>query len=196
MKVKLFLILTMTLLTISCSSGKKTGNINSPKGKATSQIENFFDFTVKDIDGNDFALKQLKGKKIMVVNTASECGFTSQYKDLQKLYDTYKNQNFVIIGFPSNDFGRQEPGDNLQIKKFCEQNYKVSFPMMSKIAVIGSEQSPVYQFLTQKEKNGKIDVSIRWNFQKFLINPDGTIENVFFSKTNPMSDEIQNWIKK
>lgn len=193
-------LITIVSCIILFSCEKKQSNQSSPEIAEIQETEpkeklSFFDFTVKDIDGNDFDLKQLKGKKILVVNTASECGFTSQYEDLQKLYEAYKNQNFTVIGFPSNDFGEQEPGNNQKIKQFCTQQFKVTFPMMSKISVIGEEQHPLYQFLTQKNKNGKMDSEVKWNFQKYLINPDGSLAEVYYSKTNPMDEEIQSWIK-
>ena len=193
-------LITIVSCIILFSCEKKQSNQSSPEIAEIQETEpkeklSFFDFTVKDIDGNDFDLKQLKGKKILVVNTASECGFTSQYEDLQKLYEAYKNQNFTVIGFPSNDFGDQEPGNNQKIKQFCTQQFKVTFPMMSKISVIGEEQHPLYQFLTQKNKNGKMDSEVKWNFQKYLINPDGSLAEVYYSKTNPMDEEIQSWIK-
>ncbi|MCT7904342.1 Glutathione peroxidase homolog BsaA [Candidatus Ornithobacterium hominis] len=193
-------LITIVSCIILFSCEKKQSNQSSPEIAEIQETEpkeklSFFDFTVKDIDGNDFDLKQLKGKKILVVNTASECGFTSQYEDLQKLYEAYKNQNFTVIGFPANDFGEQEPGDNQKIKQFCTQQFKVTFPMMSKISVIGKEQHPLYQFLTQKNKNGKMDSEVKWNFQKYLINPDGSLAEVYYSKTNPMDEKIQSWIK-
>ncbi|CAI9429439.1 Glutathione peroxidase [Candidatus Ornithobacterium hominis] len=193
-------LITIVSCIILFSCEKKQSNQSTPEIAEIQETEpkeklSFFDFTVKDIDGNDFDLKQLKGKKILVVNTASECGFTSQYEDLQKLYEAYKNQNFTVIGFPANDFGEQEPGDNQKIKQFCTQQFKVTFPMMSKISVIGEEQHPLYQFLTQKNKNGKMDSEVKWNFQKYLINPDGSLAEVYYSKTNPMDEEIQSWIK-
>ncbi|MCF8331127.1 MAG: glutathione peroxidase [Bacteroidales bacterium] len=155
----------------------------------------FYDFTVKDINGKDFDFSQLKGKKVMVVNTASKCGFTKQYKGLQELYEKYKDQDFTIIGFPANNFMNQEPGTNEEIKKFCSTNYGVTFPMMSKISVKGDDIHPVYQWLTQKSKNGEIDSKVKWNFQKYLINPDGTLHNVIGTRTKPMNDKIINWIE-
>lgn len=192
--------LLLMSLSIFFSCKKSQISLNSQEVAQSQPIEiqgtqSFFDFIVKDINGNDFDLKQLKGKKILVVNTASECGFTPQYEDLQKLYETYKKQNFIIIGFPANNFGGQEPGNNAQIKQFCTQKFDVNFPMMSKISVTGEDQHPLYQFLTQKSKNGKIDSEVKWNFQKYLINPDGSLAHVYDSKTNPMDEEIQNWIK-
>jgi len=128
--------------------------------------QGFYDFVVKDIDGNDFAFSQLKGKKVMIVNTASKCGFTPQYEDLEKLYKEFGGDDFVIIGFPANNFLHQEPGTNDEIKSFCSLNYGVTFPMMSKISVKGKDMHPVYQWLTQKDKNGFKDSKVGWNFQK------------------------------
>ena len=155
----------------------------------------FYDFTVKDIDGNDFAFSQLKGKKVMVVNTASKCGFTPQYEDLEKLYQQYGGEKLVIIGFPANNFMKQEPGTNEEIKEFCSKNYGVSFPMMSKISVKGDDMHPLYRWLTQKEKNGVEDSDVKWNFQKYLIGTDGKLEKVIGTRTNPMDEEVVDWVK-
>lgn len=151
-------------------------------------------FTVTTIEGKSFDLSSLKGKKVMVVNTASKCGLTPQYKSLQALYEANKSKDFVIIGFPANNFMGQEPGSDEEIADFCERNYGVSFPMMSKISVKGNNQHEVYQFLTQKEKNGLEDSKVEWNFQKYLINKEGKLEKVISPKTNPQDQEILNWI--
>ena len=142
----------------------------------TSTDNSIHQFKVADIYGNIFDFSQLKGKKVMIVNTASKCGLTYQYEALQKLYSQYKDLNFVIIGFPSNDFLWQEPGSNDEIIDFCEENYGVTFPMMSKITVKGTKKHPIYQFLTQKSKNNFRDSRVTWNFQKYLINKEGIIE--------------------
>ncbi len=151
-------------------------------------------FKVADIYGNIFDFSQLRGKKVMIVNTASKCGLTYQYEALQKLYSQYKDLNFVIIGFPSNDFLWQEPGSNDEIIDFCEQNYGVTFPMMSKITVKGTKKHPIYQFLTQKSKNNYRDSRVTWNFQKYLINKEGRIEKIISPRTRPDSEEIVSWI--
>ena len=161
---------------------------------ALASSQTIYDFKVTDIDGKDFDLASLKGKKVMIVNTASKCGLTPQYEELEKLYQTYKDQNFVIIGFPSNDFMSQEPGSNEEIKEFCTKNYGVSFPMMSKIEVKGKEMHPLYQFLTEKSKNGYSDNSVKWNFQKYLINEKGELVKVIAPGTKPLSEEITSWI--
>ena len=174
-----------------------------PEKEATVEMENLpqeqkntiYDFVVKDIDGNDFNLADLKGKKVMIVNTASECGFTPQYEDLEEIYNKYKDQNFTIIGFPANNFKGQEPGSNEEIKQFCTSKFNVTFPMMSKISVKGEDQAPLYQFLTEKSKNGVLDSEVEWNFQKYLINEDGTLAKVYYSKVKPTDSQITNWIE-
>ena len=160
----------------------------------TSVDNSIHQFKVADIYGNIFDFSQLKGKKVMIVNTASKCELTYQYEALQKLYSQYKDLNFVIIGFPSNDFLWQEPGSNDEIIDFCEQNYGVTFPMMSKITVKGTKKHPIYQFLTQKSKNNYRDSRVTWNFQKYLINKEGLIEKIISPRTRPDSEEIVSWI--
>lgn len=156
---------------------------------------NLYDFKVKDIDNNVFDFATLKGKKVMIVNVASKCGFTPQYAQLEELYKKYKDKGFVIVGFPSNDFEQQEPGTNADIKKFCTSNYGVTFPMMSKISVKGKDKAPIYKWLTQKSKNGKTDSEVLWNFQKYLIDEDGNLVDFKLSKVSPMSIEITQWIE-
>lgn len=158
--------------------------------------QSFYDFKVKDIDGKDFDLSSLKGKKVLVVNTASKCGFTPQYKQLQSLFETYGGDKFTIIGFPANNFMSQEPGTNKEIAEFCEKNYGVTFKMMSKISVKGDDMAPVYQWLTSKSKNGMMDSDVKWNFQKYLIDENGKLVNVYYSKTLPDDEQIVSWIKK
>ncbi len=158
--------------------------------------QNIFDFKVLDIDSNEIKLSDFKGKKILIVNVASKCGFTKQYTDLEKLYETYKDSNFVIIGFPSNNFLKQEPGTNAEIKKFCSLNFGVSFPMMAKISVIGDDIAPLYKWLTNKDLNGVEDSKVKWNFQKYMINEDGTLFGHLSPNVNPLSDKIISWITK
>ncbi len=157
--------------------------------------ENIYQFKVKDIEGKTFDFSKLKGKKVMVVNTASECGLTPQYEQLQKLYTEYKNKNFIIVGFPANNFGAQEPGSNKEIATFCSKNYGVTFPMMEKISVKGEDMAPLYHFLTEKSKNGYQDSQVEWNFQKYLINEKGQLVKVISPKTLPDSKEVIDWIK-
>ncbi len=157
--------------------------------------KSFYDFTVKDIDGKSFDLADLKGKKVMVVNVASKCGLTPQYEQLQELYKEYGGDNFIIIGFPANNFLGQEPGTNSEIKTFCSVNYGVTFPIMSKISVKGEDMHPLYKWLTTKDLNNFEDSEVQWNFQKYLINTDGTIAKVISPKTKPYDQEIIDWIK-
>ncbi|HJZ40266.1 MAG TPA: glutathione peroxidase [Bacteroidales bacterium] len=154
-----------------------------------------YDFTVKDIDGKPYNLADLKGKKVLVVNTASKCGQTPQYADLEKLYKEYADQDFMIIGFPANNFAGQEPGTNEEIKNFCQANYGVSFPMMSKVSVKGEDMDPLYKWLTTKELNGVMDTEVGWNFQKYLIDANGYLVDMVPSKEKPDTEKIMNWIK-
>lgn len=157
--------------------------------------KSFYDFIVKDIEGNNFELSSLKGKKVLVVNTASKCGLTPQYEQLQEIYETYGGDNFVIIGFPANNFNSQEPGSNEDIVTFCQKNYGVTFPMMSKISVKGDDIHPLYKWLTSKSENGVFDSEVQWNFQKYLIDENGKLIKMVEPKIRPDDDEIVNWIK-
>ena len=158
--------------------------------------QSFYDFTVKDIAGNDFKLSSLKGKKVLVVNTASKCGLTPQFKQLQSVFETYGGDEFTIIGFPANNFANQEPKSNEEIVEFCQLNYGVTFPMMSKISVKGDDIHPIYQWLTQKSKNGVLDSEVQWNFQKYLIDENGHLVEMVVPKVKPDDDKILSWIKK
>lgn len=160
------------------------------------QTKSFYDFKVKTIDGAEYNLSQLKGKKILVVNTASKCGFTPQYAELQKLYETYGGDKFIIIGFPANNFLSQEPGSNSEIKAFCTSSYGVTFPMMEKISVKGNDIAPLYKWLTTKSENGVLDAAVSWNFQKFMIDENGKLVDYASPREKPLSDKIVNWIKK
>jgi len=159
------------------------------------ETENIYQYQVTDLYGESFDFSDLKGKKVMVVNTASECGLTPQYEHLQKLYDTYKDKNFVIVGFPANNFGGQEPGSDAQIASFCKENYGVTFPMMSKISVKGADMHEVYHFLTEKQKNGLQDSEVAWNFQKYLLDEKGELVMVVPPKTLPTDPSIVDWIE-
>ena len=160
------------------------------------QNKSFYDFAVKTIDGKEFSLSSLKGKKVLVVNVASKCGLTPQYAQLEKLYEKYKEKDFVIIGFPANNFMGQEPGSNEEIAQFCSLNYGVTFPMMAKISVKGKEIAPLYQWLTEKKLNGKEDASVQWNFQKFMIDENGNWVGFASPKESPFSEKIVTWIEK
>ncbi len=160
-----------------------------------SNRESIHQFKVEDIHGEIFDFSSLKGKKVMVVNTASKCGLTPQYEKLEALYQKYKNQNCVIVGFPANDFMGQEPGSNEEIISFCKKNYGVSFPLMSKISVKGKKMDPVYKFLTKKERNGLEDNQVSWNFQKYLLDENGFLVKVLSPRTSPDDNEIISWIE-
>lgn len=151
--------------------------------------DSIYDLNYQSIDGESLSLSEYKGKYILFVNVASQCGYTPQYKELQLLQDKYKD-NLVIIGFPCNQFGNQEPGTNNEIVEFCEKNYGVTFPLSSKIDVKGDNQHPIYQWLTLEEKNGVMSTKVKWNFQKYLVSPDGQLINMFPSSTKPLSEEI------
>ena len=151
--------------------------------------ESLYDIKIEGIDGKQLNLNQYKGKKILFVNVASKCGFTNQYDGLQELYTKYKDK-LVIIGLPCNQFGGQEPGEESEIQSFCRLNYGVDFPMTAKIDVKGDSQHNLYKWLTQKNKNGKMDSSVKWNFQKYLVDEEGRLIDVFYSITKPMSSKI------
>lgn len=151
---------------------------------------NFYDFKVKTLQGQDFDFEQLRGKKVMIVNTASKCGLTGQYEQLQELWETYGGDDFVIIGFPANNFMNQEPGTADEIAEFCQLNYGVSFPMMDKISVKGKDQHPLYEWLTTKELNGVEDSKVQWNFQKYLISAEGQLVKVIAPRTLPNAPEV------
>lgn len=156
--------------------------------------KNLHDFKATDIYGDTFDLSDLKGKKVLVVNTASKCGLTPQFEELQALYETYGGDDFTIIGFPANNFNNQEPGTHEEIIEFCTANYGVTFPMMSKISVKGDDIDPLYKWLTSKSLNGKFDAEIEWNFQKFLIDENGNLVDFAAPRENPRSDKIIGWI--
>lgn len=155
---------------------------------------NFHSFSVTDIEGDQFDFSKLEGKKVLVINVASECGYTPQYAQLQELYDEFGGDKFEIIGFPANNFGAQEPGSDSEIKSFCQKNYGVTFPMMSKISVKGADTHPVYQWLTKKSENGVDDFEVKWNFHKFLIDEKGNLVGEKSTPTSPTDESIIDWI--
>ncbi|MDB5201966.1 MAG: Glutathione peroxidase [Ferruginibacter sp.] len=180
-------LIALSAALFSCMApSNNTVSMNAEPMPVTKSI---YDFKVESLDGGKIDFSSFKGKKILVVNTASECGYTPQYKDLQALYEKYKDR-LVIVGFPANNFGGQEPGTNTEIKTFCEKNYGVSFPMAAKISVKGEDMAPIYQWLTHKDQNGVLDAEIKWNFNKFLIDENGHMVAYFPSKVTPMSEEI------
>ena len=155
-----------------------------------------YDFKATAIDGQPFDISTLKGKKVLVVNVASKCGHTPQYAQLEELYLKYRDRNFVIIGFPANNFMGQEPGTNAEIKEFCTSKYNVTFPMMSKISVKGKDMDSLYQWLTSKEQNGVLDAPVKWNFQKFMINEQGQVVDYASPGDKPFDAKIVDWIEK
>ncbi|MDV6167091.1 glutathione peroxidase [Flavobacterium sp. DG1-102-2] len=195
--MKKFAIAVMgAALLFSCQNQAQTKKIKTTKETTkTMSASNIYGFKVTDLSGKEFDFASLKGKKVMIVNTASKCGLTPQYKDLEALYKDYKDKGFVIVGFPANNFAAQEPGTNKEIAEFCQLNYGVTFPMMDKISVKGDDMAPIYQFLTQKSKNGLQDSEVEWNFQKYLINEKGELVKVISPRTLPTDAEIVNWIK-
>ncbi len=171
------------------TDGKPT---ESSQMTATSPL----DFTVKDIDGNDVALSKYKGKVVLIVNVASKCGFTPQYRQLQALHDKYADKGLAILAFPSNDFRGQEPGSNAEIKQFCSKEYGVKFDLFEKVAVKGEQSSELYKFLSSAEKNGEYGREIGWNFTKFLIDRDGKVVARFEPRVKPEADEVIKAIEK
>ena len=192
---KVLLILAIFTL-VSCKNSEE--NIKSqdqPGGSKNVAGESIHQFTVKDINGKDFNFASLKGKKIMVVNTASKCTLTPQYAQLQELFEEFGKENFVIVGFPANNFQDQEPGTNEEIAEFCKKNYGVTFPMMGKISVKGDDMSPVYKFLTSRMRNGIENSEVEWNFQKYLLDEEGQLVKVLPSQIVPIDEQIIDWIK-
>lgn len=163
---------------------------------STEEKKNLYDFKAKTIDGTEYDFSQLKGKKVLIVNTASECGYTPQYEGLQALHEKYDSTGkFAIIGFPCNQFGGQEPGTSTEIKTFCTKTYGVTFQMMEKIDVKGENQHPLYKWLTNKSENGVEDSEVKWNFNKYAVDENGNYVKHYGSGVEPMSEEITNWIE-
>ena len=158
--------------------------------------QSFYDFIVEDAYGNEYDLAQLQGKKILVVNTASGCALTPQYEGLENLYRKYGGEPFVILAFPSNDFGKQEPGSNQEIASFCSSEYKITFPVMAKITVKGEEMHPLYKWLTSASENGVEESSVRWNFQKYMIDEGGTLLGHVHPVKKPECKEIVSWLEQ
>jgi len=182
--VSFILPVTAFLSVAAAGEGKKENQ------KEETKMKSIYDFNAADIDGNDVNLADYKGKVLLIVNVASKCGFTPQYKGLESIYRKYKDRGFEILGFPSNDFMGQEPGTNEQIKSFCQLNYQVSFPLFSKITVKGKNIHPLYKFLTEKSTDPDFAGGITWNFNKFLIDRKGSIVNRFGSRAEPQSPEV------
>jgi glutathione peroxidase len=198
----LIAILSIGLFT-ACSSTHQTGTMdnNNTNSQATSQAQptaqsnSIYQFTVPSIEGGTIDFSQYKGKKILVVNTASKCGYTPQYEGLEKLYEAHKN-DLVVVGFPANNFGGQEPGTNEEIQEFCKLRYGVTFPLAQKVEVVGERTHPLFKWLTTKEQNGVLDAKIAWNFNKFLLDENGQLLAYFPSKVTPESEEIAKYLQK
>jgi len=190
--MKLLLLVPVILIYTSTACSQKE------KETRMSTIQNIsiYDFTLNDIDGNKQSLMQYKGKVLLIVNVASLCGFTHQYKGLQNLYETYKDRGFMVLGFPANNFAQQEPGTNGEIKEFCSANFHVTFPLFSKISVKGDDIHPLFRLLTDKNFNPKFASEITWNFNKFLIDKNGKIAARFDSGDTPESEEVKNAIEQ
>lgn len=183
--IKLFAIAAI----LTCGSLADNTRAQNTTNEQVAVQKTIYDFKAESLDGGTIDFSAFKGKKILIVNTASECGYTPQYEGLQKLYDAYKDK-LVVIGFPANNFGAQEPGSNAEIGAFCKKNYGVTFPMAAKISVKGDDMAPIYKWLTSKAENGVLDAEIKWNFNKFLIGENGNMLYYFPSKVKPMSEEI------
>jgi len=192
---KIAFIACSIVLLVSTQIQAQTSKSKLSKKDNVMAKETIYQFKVEDLSGDTFDFASLKGKKVMIVNTASKCGLTPQYKDLEAIYKEYKDKGFVIVGFPANNFASQEPGTNKEIETFCQQNYGVTFPMMDKVSVKGDDICEVYKFLTQKSKNGLQDSEVEWNFQKYLINEKGELVKVIKPRTLPTDPEVINWIK-
>jgi len=194
------------LLVIACVVNVVTVRVRQVLGKdvvkdpspaaPTTQAAGVLGYTVKDIDGKDVNLADFKGKVVLIVNVASKCGFTPQYKGLEALYEKYKDQGFVIVGFPANNFKSQEPGTNEEIKQFCSNKYNVTFPIMSKISVKGDDKAPVYHFLTEPSTAGEFAGEITWNFNKFLVDRNGNVMARFASNTTPENPTLVGAVEK
>lgn len=186
----MYKLLMAAIFLFSCTSQTAaTNNIAQTEKMEKDTTKNIYNFKVEALDGSTIDFSTFKGKKILIVNTASECGYTPQYKDLESLYNKYKDK-LIVIGFPANNFGAQEPGSNNEIKSFCTKNYGVTFPMAAKISVKGTDMAPIYQWLTKKDLNGVLDAEINWNFNKFLLDENGVLIYKFESSTTPLSEEI------
>lgn len=173
-----------------CFKGVKT-----PGSGAARPSSSFHALSAVDIHGQSFAFSQLMGHKVIVVNTASECGYTPQYQQLQELYGSYQEKGLIIVGFPCNQFGGQEPGTAEQIESFCQKNYGVTFPLMAKVDVKGKEQHPVYRWLTSRSENGAMDTEVKWNFHKFLIDEDGRLVMSLESGVSPLDERVLAWLE-
>lgn len=194
--VKISLVGIVAAVTAGVALAYWYGMIFNPTPSEPVNASSIYDFTLKDIDGSDVKLDKYKNSVVMIVNTASRCGYTPQYEGLQRIYEKYKDKGFVVLGFPANNFMGQEPGTEKEIKEFCTLKYNVSFPMFSKISVTGIDQHPLYRYLTNKKTNPEFGGDISWNFNKFLIGRDGKVVGRFGSKDKPEDFAVTSAIEK
>ncbi|WP_285268714.1 glutathione peroxidase [Kaistella rhinocerotis] len=186
---KFALLFALGFSILACTQQKK--EISQDKNPAMKTIH---DYKVESLDGNEINFANFKGKKILIVNTASECGFTPQYADLETISKKYADK-VVVVGFPANNFGGQEPGSNEEIGAFCQKNYGVTFPLAAKVSVKGDDTAPVFKYLTEKDLNGVKNTSIMWNFTKFLLDENGKLIDSFISTTKPTDEKIVKYFK-
>lgn len=196
MWIKIIGVVVILLALTVVGFAYKYGFILNPSPAEPPNVASVYDFKMKNIDGSEVKLETYKGKVVMIVNTASKCGLTPQYEALQAVYDKYKDKDFVVLGFPSNNFMGQEPGTDTEIKEFCTLKYKVSFPMFSKISVKGTDQHPLYTYLTNEKSDPGFSGDISWNFEKFLISKDGKTLARFSPSTKPDDAKIIEAIEK
>jgi glutathione peroxidase len=189
------LLLSAALAAVPVAPAVLAGEAPATQPAVPAHPQSALDFTVKTIDGKDVSLDQYRGHVLLIVNVASKCGNTPQYAGLEKMYKQYKDQGLVILGFPANNFGHQEPGTNAQIKEFCESTYNVDFPMFSKISVKGEDMAPLYRYLTQQKTAPKPAGDVSWNFEKFLIGRDGQVVARFTPKTKPDNPQLVSAVK-
>jgi len=186
------IVASAILLACNNQTIQPTASVTNGETATTTHIMNatpIYSFKVDKLDGGTIDFAAFKGKKILIVNTASKCGYTKQYTDLQALYEQHKDK-LVVIGFPANNFGGQEPGSAVEIKEFCQKNFGVTFPMAAKVSVKGSDMAPIFKWLTSKDQNGLLDTEIGWNFNKFLIDENGNLIAHFPSNVTPLSNDI------
>ncbi|MEY8760861.1 glutathione peroxidase [Chryseobacterium tongliaoense] len=191
--MKKFFLLLLSFIAFFNSCAQKKSELSKAKTKEL-MGKTIYDFKVESLDGKEINFADFKGKKILIVNTASECGFTPQYADLEKVYEEYKDK-LVVVGFPANNFGGQEPGTNTEIGAFCQKNYGVTFPLAAKVSVKGDDTAPIFKYLTEKELNGVKNTTILWNFTKFLIDENGKLVDTFVSTTKPTDQAITKYLK-
>ncbi|MBP9662979.1 MAG: glutathione peroxidase [Pyrinomonadaceae bacterium] len=194
--IKILVVIIIIVGLAAAALAYRYGLILNPTPTAPPPQKSVYEFTMKDIDGNDVSLDTYRGKVAMIVNVASKCGYTPQYEGLESIYEKYKDRGFVVLGFPANNFLGQEPGTEADIKEFCRLTYGVSFPMFSKISVTGSDQHPLYTMLTSKQSNPEFGGDITWNFNKFLLDKTGRVAARFGTKDIPESDVVTTAIEK